>query len=67
MMSLPSYSRIVAALATAVMGFILLPVAFIVLYAFNDTAYLALPPNRVDRLRIVMRAASKDAYDGHSG
>jgi ABC-type spermidine/putrescine transport system permease subunit II len=45
MMSLRSYSRIVAALATAVMGFILLPVAFIVLYAFNDTAYLALPPH----------------------
>ena len=40
-----SYSPAVAALAAAVMGFILLPVAFIVLYAFNDTAFLSLPPH----------------------
>jgi putative spermidine/putrescine transport system permease protein len=34
----------VAALAALVMAFIILPVAFIALYAFNDTGYLRLPP-----------------------
>jgi putative spermidine/putrescine transport system permease protein len=39
------YSRAVATCAVAVMIFILLPVAFIALYAFNETAYLSLPPH----------------------
>jgi ABC-type spermidine/putrescine transport system permease subunit II len=40
-----SYSPAVAALAALVMAFIILPVAFIALYAFNETAYLTLPPH----------------------
>ncbi len=39
-----SYSTPVAALAGLVMAFILLPVAFIALYAFNESGYLRLPP-----------------------
>ncbi|CAN5899090.1 ABC transporter permease [soil metagenome] len=39
-----SYSIPVAALAGMVMAFILLPVAFIALYAFNEGGYLRLPP-----------------------
>jgi putative spermidine/putrescine transport system permease protein len=39
-----SYGQPVAALAAVVLAFIILPVAFIALYAFNETAYLALPP-----------------------
>ena len=39
-----SYSRAVSLGAGAVMIFILLPVVFIALYAFNETAYLSLPP-----------------------
>jgi len=39
------YSRAVFFCAGAVMVFVLLPVAFIALYAFNDTAYLSLPPH----------------------
>jgi putative spermidine/putrescine transport system permease protein len=39
-----SYSTPVAALAGVVMVFILLPVAFIALYAFNEGGYLRLPP-----------------------
>jgi ABC-type spermidine/putrescine transport system permease subunit II len=44
MKALNSYSPAVAALAALVMAFILLPVAFIALYAFNDAGYLVLPP-----------------------
>jgi len=40
----PPYSAAVALCAWLVMLFVLLPVAFIALYAFNETAYLALPP-----------------------
>jgi putative spermidine/putrescine transport system permease protein len=39
-----SYSTPVALLAGVVMAFILLPVAFIALYAFNEGGYLRLPP-----------------------
>jgi len=39
-----SYSRAVAVFAMLVMAFIILPVAFIALYAFNDAGYLRLPP-----------------------
>lgn len=42
--TLRSYSTPVAALAALVMVFILLPVAFIALYAFNEGGYLRLPP-----------------------
>lgn len=38
------YSTITAMAAGVVMAFVLLPVAFIVLYAFNSGAYLTLPP-----------------------
>jgi putative spermidine/putrescine transport system permease protein len=44
MTSLRSYSLPVAAFAALVMAFIVLPVAFIALYAFNDAGYLLLPP-----------------------
>ena len=44
MTALRSYSSSVTLLAALVMAFILLPVAFIVLYAFNDVGYLVLPP-----------------------
>ena len=44
MSSLRSYSPLVAATAAAVMLFIVLPVVFIALYAFNETGYLTLPP-----------------------
>lgn len=44
MTKLRSYSTPVALVATLVMGFIILPVAFIALYAFNDSGYLVLPP-----------------------
>ena len=47
MTSLRSYSLPVAALAAAVMAFIVLPVAFIAFYAFNETGYLTLPPKGV--------------------
>jgi ABC-type spermidine/putrescine transport system permease subunit II len=47
MTSLRSYSPLVAALAAAVMAFIVLPVAFIAFYAFNETGYLTLPPKGV--------------------
>lgn len=40
-----SYSAPVAVLAALVMTFIILPVAFIALYAFNDAGYLRLPPH----------------------
>jgi len=39
-----SYSPLVALTAALAMVFIVLPVLFIALYAFNRTAYLALPP-----------------------
>lgn len=39
------YSPALSGVAATVMGFILLPVVFIVLYAFNETAYLSLPPH----------------------
>lgn len=45
MSALRSYSTPVAALAGLVMAFVVLPVAFIALYAFNDTGYLSLPPH----------------------
>ena len=45
MTSLRSYSSLVAAVASLVMAFIVLPVAFIALYAFNDAGYLQLPPH----------------------
>ena len=38
------YAAITAVIAGAVMIFVLLPVVFIVLYAFNQGAYLTLPP-----------------------
>jgi ABC-type spermidine/putrescine transport system permease subunit II len=44
MSALRSYSPAVGVLAALVMAFILLPVAFIALYAFNDGGYLVLPP-----------------------
>lgn len=44
MTALRSYSPLVAATAAAVMLFIVLPVLFIALYAFNETGYLTLPP-----------------------
>jgi putative spermidine/putrescine transport system permease protein len=45
--SLRSYSPLVAAFAGLVMLFIIVPVAFIALYAFNQTGYLTLPPQGV--------------------
>lgn len=47
MTSRRSYSPSIATLAAVVMTFILLPVAFIALYAFNDTGYFQLPPQGV--------------------
>ena len=44
MTSRRSYSSSVAAFAALVMAFILLPVIFIALYAFNDTGYFHFPP-----------------------
>jgi len=44
---LRSYSTPVGALAGLVMLFILAPVVFIALYAFNQTGYLTLPPQGV--------------------
>jgi putative spermidine/putrescine transport system permease protein len=38
------YSALTAAVASLVMAFVLLPVVFITLYAFNQGAYLTLPP-----------------------
>jgi len=38
------YSALTASVAAAVMTFVLVPVVFIALYAFNPTAYLTLPP-----------------------
>jgi putative spermidine/putrescine transport system permease protein len=38
------YSALTAGVAGAVMVFVLAPVAFITLYAFNSTAYVTLPP-----------------------
>jgi putative spermidine/putrescine transport system permease protein len=38
------YSRLTLLTAGAVMAFVLLPVVFIALYAFNQTAYVTLPP-----------------------
>jgi ABC-type spermidine/putrescine transport system permease subunit II len=38
------YAAITGVIAGAVMSFVLLPVVFIVLYAFNQGAYLTLPP-----------------------
>lgn len=38
------YSRGLAAVALLVVAFVLLPVAFICLYAFNESGYLRLPP-----------------------
>lgn len=47
MTSRRSYSPSVAVFATLVMAFILLPVLFIALYAFNDTGYFHFPPQGV--------------------
>jgi ABC-type spermidine/putrescine transport system permease subunit II len=47
MTSRRSYSPSVAAFAALVMAFILLPVLFIALYAFNDTGYFHFPPRGV--------------------
>jgi putative spermidine/putrescine transport system permease protein len=47
MTSRRSYSPSVAAFAALVMAFILLPVIFISLYAFNDTGYFHFPPQGV--------------------
>jgi ABC-type spermidine/putrescine transport system permease subunit II len=47
MTSRRSYSPSVAAFAALVMAFILLPVIFIALYAFNDTGYFHFPPQGV--------------------
>jgi putative spermidine/putrescine transport system permease protein len=42
-----SYSLPVAVSATLIMAFVLLPILFITLYAFNDAGYLVLPPHGV--------------------
>jgi ABC-type spermidine/putrescine transport system permease subunit II len=47
MTALRSYSPLVGAFAALIMAFIILPVGFIALYAFNDAGYLTLPPQGV--------------------
>jgi ABC-type spermidine/putrescine transport system permease subunit II len=40
-----SYSAPVAVLAVTIMAFVILPILFIAIYAFNDAGYLTLPPH----------------------
>lgn len=66
MSNLRPYSRGVAVLAAAVMFFVLLPVVFIALYAFNETAYLSLPP-KAPSLRWFVNFFANDRFRAAMG